>query len=72
MFTKSLSLFVQTGVTPLYGASEEGHSEVVDTLLKSGSDPNLATMVWEIVVYFPSFTGLLCYSVVIPLTEYYD
>ena len=35
----------QNGLSPLYVASENGYNEVVDTLLKHGADPNLATMV---------------------------
>lgn len=40
---------MQDGISPLYAASKEGHAEVVDTLLKSGADPNLVTMVWILV-----------------------
>ena len=47
-----ISSTVQGGCTPLYLASEEGHTEVVDTLLKSGADPNLATTVWGLVCSF--------------------
>ena len=35
----------QNGASPLYAASQEGHTEVVDTLLENGADPNLATTV---------------------------
>ena len=45
-------LFIQNGVSVLYSASERGHTEVVDALLKSGADPNLATMVWGLVCSF--------------------
>ena len=34
---------MQDGLSPLNVASEEGHTEVVNTLLKGGTDPNLAT-----------------------------
>lgn len=37
---------MQDGFSALYAASEAGHTEVVDTLLTSGADPNLATKVW--------------------------
>ena len=37
--------YEQGGVSPLHTASEEGHTEIVDTLLRRGADPNLATMV---------------------------
>ena len=47
-----ISSTVQIGATPLYAASQEGHTEVVDTLLKSGADPNLATTVWGLVCSF--------------------
>ena len=40
-----VSSTAQDGASPLHAASEEGHTEVVDTLLKSGADPNLATTV---------------------------
>lgn len=36
---------VQSGFSPLYAACEKDHSEVVDTLLKSGADPNLTSKV---------------------------
>jgi len=43
----SIILFtVQNGTSPLYMASQKGHSEVVEVLLKSGADPNLAKTVW--------------------------
>ena len=34
---------VQDGVRPLYAASQEGHTEVVDVLVKAGADVNQAT-----------------------------
>ena len=39
----SYSLTVQNGGSPLYAASQEGHSDVVDILLKSGADVHQAT-----------------------------
>ena len=36
---------VQSGISPLYIASREGHTAVVDSLLKSGANPNMATTV---------------------------
>ena len=43
----SIILFtVQDGTSPLYAASQEGHSEAVEMLLRSGADPNLAAKVW--------------------------
>ena len=36
---------LQNGGSPLYVASQEGHTEIVNTLLKNGADPNQATKV---------------------------
>ena len=38
----SYSLTVQDGLSPLYAASEYGHSDVVDILLKAGADVHQA------------------------------
>ena len=47
----SYSLTVQNGASPLYVASQEGHSDVVDILLKAGADVHQATTkVWYTVV----------------------
>ena len=35
----------QDGVTPLYMASQEGHTTTVDVLLRQGADPNIANKV---------------------------
>ena len=40
-----VSSATQNGASPLHAASEEGHTEVVLTLLKRGADPNLPTKV---------------------------
>ena len=32
---------IQDGVTPLYVASEQGHSDVVNVLIRNGADINL-------------------------------
>ena len=37
----------QDGLSPLYVASQEDHTEVVDCLLENGADPNVASMVWQ-------------------------
>ena len=39
-------------MSPLYVASQEGCTEVVDTLLKSGADPNLTAIVRRLVHFF--------------------
>lgn len=41
-----LTYHPQEGLSPLYQASKHGHTKIVDSLLKSGAYPNLATMVW--------------------------
>ena len=38
-----ISLTVQDGLSPLYVASGNGHSEVVDVLVKAGADVHQAT-----------------------------
>ena len=38
-----LSLTVQDGYSPLYAASENGHTEIVDLLVRAGADVNQAT-----------------------------
>ena len=38
-----LSLTVQDGFSPLYAASHEGHTEIVDLLVRAGADVNQAT-----------------------------
>ena len=39
----SYSLTLQIGASPLYVASQEGHSDLVDILLKAGADVHQAT-----------------------------
>ena len=42
----AVSFTVQDGFSPLYFASQEGHTDVVDILVKAGADVNQArTMV---------------------------
>ena len=40
-----VSLHLQSGATPLFMASQNGHSSVVDVLLRHGADPHLANRV---------------------------
>ena len=42
---------IQTGTTPLYTASQHGHTDVVDTLIRAGVSVNQACMVWSTAVY---------------------
>ena len=39
---------IQTGTTPLYNASQNGHTDVVDTLIRAGASVNQACMVWRL------------------------
>ena len=42
------SIFLtQIGATPLYIASENGHSDVVNILIRNRADVNLARNVWR-------------------------
>ena len=47
-----VSSTTQDGLSPLYVASQEGHTDIVDILLKHGADPNLACTVWGLVCSF--------------------
>ena len=58
----TISSIVQVGASPLYKASQDGHSKVVDILLNNGADPNLAWTVWGLVC---SFHHLHVYCVLI-------
>ena len=44
-----VSSTVQDGLSPLYVASQEGHSKIVDILLLKGADPNLTCTVCVLV-----------------------
>ena len=44
-YMHDLFIVFQNGATPLYMASQNGHTNVVDVLLRQGADPNLATHV---------------------------
>ena len=45
---------VQDGLSPMYVASQEGHTEVVDLLVQAGADIHLATTYEE--VHFSTHT----------------
>ena len=45
MLTIDMFIVFQTGATPLYVASQNDHTSVVDVLLRHGADPNLALTV---------------------------
>ena len=40
----------QDRITPLYRASQKGHSNIVDVLLKAGGDPNITDQVSPIII----------------------
>ena len=46
--------------SPLYVATQEGHTEVVGTLLRYGADPNLATKVLGLTCCFTSYMCTCC------------
>ena len=65
------SLTVQDGLSPLYVASQEGYSEVVDVLVKAGADVNQAgTKVCEHISYLqhPIKCDVMLSALVTPLT----
>ena len=41
--TSFSELYIQDGLSPLYVASHEGHTDVVDILLRKGADVNQTT-----------------------------
>ena len=43
LFSLSYFTFVQDGYSPVYVASQEGHTEVVDVLVQAGADIHLIT-----------------------------
>ena len=52
-----ISSHSQVGISPLYVASEFGHTEVVDALLKNGADPNQAATVMRLPLPLPALLG---------------
>ena len=59
---------VQDGFSPLYVASQEGHTDVVDLLLKAGADVHQMSKVHVLPLYMPptctcgAFLFCLCVS----------
>ena len=51
---------IQIGATPLYIASQEGHTEVVDTLIRAGVSVNQAWGVWRL-LYIVTACGVNCH-----------
>ena len=45
------SFTVQDGFSPLYAASHNGHTDVVDLLVRAGADVHLATTEVHVYVY---------------------
>ena len=43
LFSISFFTSMQDGISPVYGASQNGHTEVVDLLVQAGADIHLAT-----------------------------
>ena len=41
--TQNVTLCLQNGGSPVYGASQNGHTDVVDLLVQAGADIHLAT-----------------------------
>ena len=50
--------YLQNGCNPLLMASINGHTEVVDILLKSGADVKLDTTVWSLVLLLSCILGM--------------
>ena len=46
-----VSFTVQNGASPLYTASQEGHTDVVDILVKAGADVNQAETVVHVCLF---------------------
>ena len=51
---------IQDGATPLYIASQHGHTDVVDTLIRAGVSVNQACMVWRL-LYIVTACGVNCH-----------
>ena len=48
---------IQIGATPLYVASEYGHTDVVDTLIRVGVSVNQVCMVWRLLYIVTACAG---------------
>jgi ankyrin repeat protein len=48
---------VKTGATPLYIASQNGHSDIVNILIRNGADINLARNTGATPLYIASQNG---------------
>ena len=55
LVTQNVTLFLQNGSSPVYRASQNGHTDVVDLLVQAGADIHLATTV----VYINTHSVLL-------------
>ena len=47
LYTHIIIPLTQDGATPLYIASEKGHRDIVNILIRNGADINLARNVWR-------------------------
>ena len=61
LITVIIYIIIQTGSTPLYIASQNGSTDVVDTLIRVGASVNQACMVWRLhynnaVTVYPVYT----------------
>ena len=56
--TFSDPIYVQEGCSPLFLASANGHTEIVDILLKNGADLKLVITVWNLVLLLSCNAGM--------------
>ena len=61
---RNLTIFcccqIQNGVSPVYAASLQGHTEIVDLLVQAGADINLATTEVHVSTHIVLFSGSNC------------
>ena len=67
-----LSLAVQGGVSPLYMASKNGHTEIVDLLVRAGADVNQANKVRIVLVPLVSVCHMCTYTMSCSLAHNLD